>query len=102
MGCDNVANSGMAFNDCGYCIDSSRTDFATYGMDCTGKCNGGYVYDECGDCKAESDSTWNECVVCLQPPFHAMSGLKLEKSIFLMIYCAVSGLRRSAELRDGI
>ena len=67
VGCDNVANSGMAFNDCGYCIDSSRTDFATYGMDCTGKCNGGYVYDECGECKAASDSTWNECVVCLQP-----------------------------------
>ena len=95
MGCDNVANSGMAFNDCGYCIDSDRSDFATYGMDCTGKCNGGYAYDECGECKATSDSSWNDCVVCLLFPRHLLPEYVLKNELLITcdgVLCAVSGL----------
>jgi len=64
VGCDNVANSGMEFNPCGYCIHSNSSDFGSYGYDCRNICNGGYQYDECGECRAQSDTDWNDCVGC--------------------------------------
>eukprot|EP00483_Globobulimina_turgida_P007760 UN07775 len=51
-------------NPCGICIDSMRSDFSTFGKDCSGTCNGGKQSDECGVCLSPSDSAWNRCVGC--------------------------------------
>ena len=66
VGCDNVANSGKAFNPCGYCLDSTMDDFDSYGVSCRYICETGWSWDECRECKAESDESRNECLVsCL-------------------------------------
>jgi len=64
VGCDNVANSGKAFNPCGFCIDSKADNFASYGFDCRGICGELYQWDECGECLATTDTNRNACLGC--------------------------------------
>ena len=64
LGCDNITNSGMETNPCGYCISSDTDDFETYGTDCRGEgyCDDGtYGYDTCGNCLWVGSSDWDNC-----------------------------------------
>jgi len=64
VGCDNVANSGKVFNECGYCLSPDTDGFDTVGKDCRGKCGDLYTFDECDECKAVDDDTRNDCLGC--------------------------------------
>jgi len=64
VGCDGVAHSNMSYNPCGRCINSRRSDFKTYGQDCSGECEGDHEEDECGNCLLRTSDEWNGCVGC--------------------------------------
>ena len=62
--CSGTCGGNYQSNPCGYCIDSTRTDFKTYGLDCRDVCGTEYQFDECNNCLLTTDSTWNSCVGC--------------------------------------
>ncbi len=66
VGCDNIHNCGLAFNDCGRCLNASLPNF---GKDCEGVCDGMKESDECGQCLAISSVEWDNCVGCDGIPF---------------------------------
>merc|ERR1712154_152121 len=61
VGCDNVPNSNMMLNPCRMCILSTRSDFKTYGTDCSGECDGKHEIDDCDKCLLRTDAEWNSC-----------------------------------------
>ena len=69
IGCDNVANSGKEYNECGICVDKNDTNFNDYGRDCSGFCitdtSWNYYVDDCGKCLIPFDAEWNECLPTL-------------------------------------
>ena len=69
VGCDGVAYSGMEFNPCGRCINSSRSDFVQFGTDCSGQCDGDHEMDECAQCLSSSDPQRNGCLGCDGVPY---------------------------------
>eukprot|EP01084_Bolivina_argentea_P072547 131731_1 len=66
--CTGVCGGDFAMNPCSHCINSTRTDFTSFGKDCTGNCindaSKTHQKDKCGQCLLISDSNWNRCVGC--------------------------------------
>ena len=70
VGCDNVANSGKQYNECGVCLVSNDTNFETAGKDCSGICYGTHQIDQCGNCLVDQwDEDWNNCTGCDGIPY---------------------------------
>eukprot|EP01084_Bolivina_argentea_P154670 269578_1 len=62
--CLGICFGNHLINPCGRCISSSRSDFHTYGMDCSGGCDDQKQFDACGVCLLLSDINWNNCIGC--------------------------------------
>ncbi|ETO05633.1 hypothetical protein RFI_31762 [Reticulomyxa filosa] len=64
VGCDGVSFSGMKINPCGICLNSTSSNFTTFGMDCNDVCYGTWNKDKCGQCLPSDDESFDDCVGC--------------------------------------